>query len=286
MSEEQGGVLCQTVSKALTGTFMASVDGFWETHPDFRYSDALYVFEFNNFVGVTEGYFEEFMHTVRKQFIDELQNVSARQAFPYNILLLTNAAKWFTVGDTVQRVRLTGDAAFIFNRADINSYWGLGSMYGVCSPSNGGYVSYDPSGIFSMSLTSSDFSASSRACNYAANVTGMLTVGTKTVYKLDVRSAMLAMAYNLGYFPFELLQPIKPSTIAAEKYKSTSEADKLVFNGIPYDWQLYYDIRNPGMAPIMCWSRYNTSTPPVLCLASSGYIFGLPILSNTDMLFD
>ena len=241
---------CSTVPKQLTGTFLASTDGFWEGQLGFNYTKALYSFEFTN-ATFQQGDYEQFIQTVQNA-VTSAGTYTQLSNLAVNLMYLVGADFPIPVLNNYQYVQLTGAPSIIFNREGISSTLiGApsipGETYTQCSAQYNDANFNTATSKFQLTYDITDFNAAQ-----CGNILPLLQFfgyipPDQASFLLDVDMISFSIAYSLN---FGSLDPSSLEQIAPGEVIPT-----ITFNSVVYEFTQFYDIRFPGMTPIGCLIR-------------------------------
>lgn len=245
LSLDQGAGICSSVSQPLTGTYLASTNGYWETQALFFYEEAMFRFTFQNFEVQSIEAFAVFLQS----FNDDLNNVNQIGG---NSNLGMNLVMWMTYSyhndytsksssPSRQIVEFTADAGSVFDRHTM--YINLQSTSIACTLSrsidfdtttatvtvefNAGEYKNEPMASWQKNSTEiqeskdvyyyDDYTNNKFiSSNVTANTCNTIIDRSEEEYSqssfvkfnIDMNAAMVAVAINIGFKPAELLEEI------------------------------------------------------------------------------
>ena len=197
LSLESNNGICNEVSKAANGEFMADMNGNWQGSSNFSYATALYQMIITNFYTS----YVEYENIVGVQLLDAINVMAGKgvlQNLAYNLLAWMSWNVYYSDGVAVQAFHMTGDPNIVFNRQ-----YQRGSVGNYFHDCNATSISNFDSATSKMSLT---FNYAEFVAN--PNCKGIMdptALGYNPTYDgetfsltYDVRSLSTAAAINAG----------------------------------------------------------------------------------------
>eukprot|EP01038_Epipyxis_sp_PR26KG_P009622 gene9622-12957_t len=265
---------CQVIVSPVTGTYLASSDGFWEGDDNFQYTKAQFQLNVVNYRRTIVEYQSD-MQTVYESLASD-GNDSKAYDLGYNLLFWMTKTYSFDIKQSSQRFFLTGSALTVYNR-DF-TFGSIVSKSGVCNISS--TTLYSPStGIITLSYSYSEF-VNSSVCMAAVSPAELNrdfyagSANDEFYAHFDVRSLVTAASINMQI----------------NSLKTLIEIEKFGYNetGLGAYYSKYYDPKYPGMNPISCYSyKYNETFDGLLsiCFVKLGRLVGFPFFNQVGTEF-
>jgi hypothetical protein len=254
--------LCEEVTLANTGTFLATRNGYWQGSKGFDFSNSTYQFSMTSLSMTREEYARFMADTFVK--LKVLGKVAERHDLTYNIML------WMTYvitynGNAAQRFTLSGDPLVVFNRDTV--YGALSSDFGDCRASS--QSSFDKStGRIQLRYDMASFFSDPAVCSYfdSLDLFGYSPYDPDYLnIETDIRSLVTALAINMKITQIESLEEIDGTTTY---YQIASNTVKL---------SSYFDPEFPSVEPIWCATYRGNMTN---CFLQVGGAYALPLLPH------
>lgn len=269
------GAICQSVSKPVSGTFLASYQGLWNGAPGFKYSQALYSFQITDFI-VDPSEWQQSFNALESTFTiqgEKATNFSLATNLLYLMSWsLVTAAVGVQFGER-QVISFTAQPQFVFNRQKMATF--LTSSSGYCFvPSSTAFSSCD--GIFSTSYSVNNFEKTS--CAPILNPKDFNFISSQSndnhfSLELNTLSLSAAMALNQRWLDY----------LYAESVDFTLGPSQFTYDGQRYRLAQMIDIATPGMDPVLCVELYpysNDVTELVFCLIPFGNYVMYPLFNS------
>eukprot|EP01031_Cornospumella_fuschlensis_P026086 gene26086-31499_t len=284
ISLEKSSGDCNTVPIAVSGTYLADVNGNWQGQPGFDESEALYSLTFSNFEINSNSQYEQMM-SIFYSNLEAVNDLSANFNLGFNLILWTTYLQYYSVQDPtarnfsqvghgqLQTFGLTGDSTVVF---ELDHYRGaVGSAVGVCALV--GFTSYDQSnGDISLTYENATNFIQDPVCFAALRPenAGYSAQYSANVFQLnlDVRSLTVALGVNYNIVPLSSLQRVSRN-LGAFSYNSTN-----------FTIGIYYDPKYSLMDGVVCIEQTlptpSAIFPTQLCFYSLGSILAFPVLNH------
>jgi len=268
---------CQSVLKAITGTYIGSMDGYWDGSSKYKLSNSIYKFEFSN-LAQSSGDFQALMN----EYSDDISNIGSiakNQTLPENLLYWATYKKSISVDGNDQVLTFTGSPAAIFNTDKFLIALGS-SDYRNCSIAASTYWQpthryYTYNAKVEMQWAVSDYKETTcyhistpEQFNYDSDYDG-----DKLTLQLDFNSYSVATATNLGIVDIEHLSPSFDDT-------------NLYYRGRNYTYNLYFDDRFTLMDRVYCLVNSSgtdtvSSNPfSTFCFMALGKYLAIPVFNS------
>lgn len=244
--DSNGGPTCSYIPVTITGNFMATQSGQWESMPSFSNSDALYNLQTKN-LGITKDEYIVEMKRLRALMTVDAE-IMVQRDLGYNILLLMNRV--YPLFDTTQRFSYTADVSDVFKRDFTNGV--MAGVFGRCeipSSTTFNYATATISTTYSFSSFISD-----TTCTKVTDPKNLLydfyadPPGDDFTVSVDVKSLTVAMSINLGINKLENLYET-PDVLSTMTFNST---DSYTNETISVYMSSYYQPEYVGMKPLTC----------------------------------
>ena len=221
---------CENVSKPLTGTFLVSTDGIWESSRGFLYSKATYNYQFVDLL-VTN---DQFQTLILNQFsLTNIIKIMNKSDIGTNLLIWMQYKKQISVNNKLQSFHFPSSPNIVFNRQEIKGIIYNSKINQLCSSN---YMSFDS---FTSMLTytiissnddlgsscvntlapftalSSSSSSSTSTATYSSIFPALKDLGTTKILKVSLASLTSASAINEGLLTlddFEIISTSKVNT--------------------------------------------------------------------------
>eukprot|EP01031_Cornospumella_fuschlensis_P042177 gene42177-51502_t len=275
---------CESVSIAVTGSYLADKQGNWIGSPDFLYSGAKYDLSFNNFQVTSFSQYVEMMETFEAALLSMGAKANV-QNLPYNLLVWISFIKFYSVEyptatnftsigtGQLQYIQMTGNAKDTFDLA--NQIVTIGSPRGVC-PMHAATEFDKANALIKTTLNFFEYT-NDTLCGDALPPSqyGYSTAIDDGEFELslNVETLSLAMAVNLGILALSDLS------------LASNELIPLYFHDTNYLLGEYFDNRNLEMIPMSC--IYNVSAIPpgqpniqYLCFYLYSRTVALPVFNH------
>ena len=267
---------CSDITKSVTGTFTADINGTWNGFPDYIYSGGIYALSFAQ-ASITLTNYQQVMSAVSQQ-LAVLETESLNNNLVQNLILYTS---WvFNCDPSVnnycdawigQTFTFTGTAQYLFALQFVETT--ISNVNNDCTALS--ISNYDiANSLNSGSYDYSDFT-SNPACNTAVNPVNLgydsNLDGVEFYINMDVRTFVDSIAAN-----FDILQLSSLATVL------NSPEYVIHHNNYTYIATYYTDPLYPGMNPMLCLTNTDTNPSPFtgvnqLCFLVYGNISGIPI---------
>jgi hypothetical protein len=258
---------CNTVSKPLTGTYLASNAGAWQGDARFEFSDAVYQFQFNEFTADSA----EFKRLITTDF-----SLSSIGAFTAENDIATNLLVWMhyrklvvTENNKVQVMKLYSSPSDVFDRAVISGGTYLNTAPGspICLST---YTGFD----VTTAATTVTFKNTTN-CSPVLRVMGGLAQPDGDLFRLKIKltSFTTAAAINkniLSMAQLEELAILDTVEIAGRKFNVTSMYDPVFQHA---NTLVCADLN--GSFPFRDYRKQ-------ACLIDANSILLLPVLAHAD----
>ena len=242
---------CKSVPFAITGSWRLDYYGNWEGSTAFQQTNAYYSFRLSSFTKTLDEYYT-FMGNARSA-INSMTSGASSRSIAYNLIHWTNWAYYVSDGKHTQKVYLTGDAAFLFDRMFKSAT--VSSSKSDCDsiPT----VTYLRStGQVTVAFNYAKYTSSASCCPFGASkcILDPTAAGYKpdrnpTTFdlKYNIYSLATAFAVNNGIFPYEML------SVAVNNLYTTNIKYTVPGGGEDvYQIVARLDPRYPGMDAIYC----------------------------------
>jgi hypothetical protein len=252
------------VTKSVSGSYLATNDGFWEGSESFTFSNAIYEFEFFNLKANSKTYEDKF-NSIHDNQLAKIGEIGENNSLVYNLLYWTSYVAKFSMGDGYQQtIGFVGEAADIFNReymfGSIGSY-GAGTCYWDYGVSN--VLTY------TQELSRVEMLWDAESYNGTCDMIipkeelGYYDIydGSRFGVTVDLVTLTSALAVNLGILPTGFLEDVGTST-------------SYDIDGVNITFQPKYDPRYPRMAPMVCASWRPSSSSSKSYESTSYYGYG------------
>eukprot|EP01039_Chlorochromonas_danica_P004934 gene4934-5417_t len=274
---------CNEVPIAVTGTYLADINGNWINTPQFNYYLAAYSFTFAGLQVNSLSEFQSMMNVFREN-LRALGTITPNQNLAINLIIWMVYIKRYSleypdmttftsVGyGQLQSLQMTGAPHVVFNARFYLS--AIADQYGRCELL--ATTSFDPANSMLSSTYNATAYDNSTSCT---RISQPVNFGTRPggveeyTIGMDVRSFSIAMAVNLGILSIDDLQLASISQIS------------FTYNGVNYAIGQYFDVRSPLMDALYCLR--NTSVIPSgqfgvrnLCLMIAGSTPALPTFNH------
>jgi hypothetical protein len=275
---DKSGGECDTVPKAVTGTYLLSDDGYWEGSQSFLYSHSLIALELNN-LKVTLGEFQYQMGLLKFALYEWVSVVALNQSLAWNMLLLMEQRNTLYIDGYAQTVYYTAAPSVVFNAE---------TMYAALASRDSG-----PCPVYSFpTFSSGDAWVSAKfdeqqlreQCNETIQFSSSDTAYSLDYYisdfTFDMNSYSAAAAINMGYADVSVLEQLLNPEFVLEftSFKYNVTIDNVVHEK-QYSVLEMVTPAHPGMNPLYC--LYDDSANVLLaCFLRRAYTFFLPILNH------
>jgi hypothetical protein len=256
---------CEQVPVEVTGDYMASTDGLWQTNADFNENHALFLFSFENYAANYEEYRADI--ATLKALIIELGTICETQNLALNVIMLS------TIGMALDNSQI---ALGIFSTPNV-AYW-----KSIWSPSLGRSGHPDCPALVDVMYDRNvaEFTIQYATAQYlteCANFSTILFDGQDSgsdfnseflTFYFFGRSFTTSLSINFNYVDITMLELIQHEASAV-----------FVYNGVQYQLQDKFLPQFPGMTPVECIINFSTGEL-IVCLVKLGTRVGLPIINH------
>eukprot|EP01038_Epipyxis_sp_PR26KG_P005984 gene5984-8241_t len=260
---------CDLIPLSISGTFMATNDGYWEGGSNFQYANAAYKLKVVNYKKTYTTYYDDMKDIYSQLSIDG--NYTISQNLGYNILFWMTKT-YLIDNEQSYRFSLDGSVLRVLNRDFTKG--SIISSKGICTLST--TTTFLPStGQISMAYNYDDF-VENPTCYAAVDPVQLnydsVSIGSTFTPQFDVRSLVTAVSINLRINLLSTLIEIPVYRTNITQINSYSSK--------------YYDPKYPGMDPINCITAYNTSSfvdgfSLDVCYVTIGKVHALPIFHHS-----
>jgi hypothetical protein len=269
------GSYCQTVQTTNTGTYLATISGYWQNSPLFVYSNASFYIDVTSF-SLSFNDYETLMGEVY-MFLERFGEEMATQSLTFNLVVWTTGML-VVPNENSQRFYMSGDPKVIFNRQHT-----VGVLTSLVAPCYFDNVSYSSSYNSNNGRLALDYSYQQYINNpVCMKVTSPTTLGYISIadgdnflIDLDVQSVLTAMSVNFGVLSMTDLVEI-PDTLS-----------RFLYNGMNFSISTFYSPKSPSMQPLTCMENegFNVSMPlsatnVFLCGSNFGQLYVVPIFNH------
>ena len=264
------------MARGLTGSYLASEDGYWSGQDGYSISKALYAFTFSNYTASSEEFLQLFNSWGEAEQKLNLVGRSQKQTLAVNLILLQSTIWTLATGSNIQVARYTAHPAFIYSRE--LSYISFSSSGGQCWYPR--HVSMDQTTAV-MTVDSIDISAFNKTCGSVALFEEMgyssTFNGNYFSLKFDMRSVVTALALNFRFLTWDHLSLVDNNADIAEI--------QFVYGDFKYYARQYFDDKFVGMNPIYCVSKsllFETENESIFqfCLIRLSATFAMPLTNS------
>ncbi|RYH06601.1 hypothetical protein EON65_42675 [archaeon] len=284
ISLETSSGSCNSVPIAVSGDYLADVNGNWEGQPGYAESQSVYSLTFSNFEINSDSQYQQMMSNFYTT-LQDANELSANYNLGFNLILWTTYSQYYSVSEPnsvnftqighgqLQVFELTGDSSVVF---DLDHYRGsVGSTMGVCTV--GGFTTYDQAnGEISLTYGNASQFINNPTCFSALNPenAGYSPQYSSSIFQLtlDVRSLAVALGVNYNIVPLDSLQLVSRN-LRGFSYNSTN-----------FTMGIYYDPTYSLMGGVVCISQMLSPPSPLfpiqLCFYSLGSVLALPLLNH------
>ena len=241
---------CKSVPYAVTGSWRLDYYGNWEGSTSFQQTNAYYTFKLSSFTKSLDEY-STFMSKV-KSGISSMTAGGSSRSIAYNLIHWTNWAYYLNDGKHTQKVYLTGDAAYLFDRMFKSATVSTSKSDCDSVPT----VTYlRATGQVTVAFNYEKYTTSLTCCPFGASkcILDPTSAGYKpdrnpTTFdlKYNIYSLATAFAVNNGIFPYEMLS-VANNNVFTDNTKYPVPGGEDV-----YQITARLDSRYPGMDAIYC----------------------------------
>ena len=279
--------VCSFVTKPVSGTFLASIQGLWQGAVGFQYTLALYSVELNN-LAVDEDQYENLVSSLAFSLTDGFGAATAVNNLAINLIILMAGIISTNVNDNLQVIQFTGNPSIVFNRQTLESYLvmrtDVNHTFQCDATTNTVFDTSTATFILQYNYEQFiNYDCQAALAPFTVQTSDqVITSFSQFSVSIDMRSFVTAFAVNVGILDTNFLEPILPS--------STISLNELFFtcdDHGEFTVRQVYDTRYPNMKPIMCiyTSHYPTDDNSdnekfVFCLLEIGYGFWLPVFNH------
>jgi len=253
---------CNSVSKPISGTYLADYQGYWEGSADFNYNNAIYVM-YAPQLDTTQS---EYVNALDLAFshLDEIAALSYTQSLAINLLYWMSWSGSVQLGSTVSRFGFTGSPSVVFDRGIY--YASFSDQHSTCPVHP--VVTYNSANSrISLQFDYAEFKASTECMS----VINPEHIGYSTQYSgkyfninIDAQTIITALSVNLGVISVDDLEPV-PNT-----------AFIYVDDGVSYNLGEYFYPLFPGMVPLFCMN----SAEGLLCTIEYFEVYLYPVFNS------